>query len=152
MRALVWIVEDTWEATVDEAAALLPRDAEIALLHVAGTEAETIARVARHGLLGRRHPPHEAAQQRLRAISDQAAHELLAAGEARLGRPARRQARRGRVEHEVVAVAERMDLLVLARAGDHRRAGPRSLGQAARLSSTTPHAACCSSGPTSRPR
>ena len=31
MRALVWIVEDTWEATVDEAAALLPEEAEAPL-------------------------------------------------------------------------------------------------------------------------
>ena len=57
MRALVWIVEDTWEATVAEAAAFLPADADVTLLHVAGTEPETVARAARHGLLGRSHPP-----------------------------------------------------------------------------------------------
>ena len=41
MRALVWIIEDTWQATVAEAAAFLPSDAEITLLHVASTEPET---------------------------------------------------------------------------------------------------------------
>jgi hypothetical protein len=58
MRALVWIIEDTWQATVDDAAAFLPRDAEITLLHVASTEPETVAFAARRGLLGR-HPPRE---------------------------------------------------------------------------------------------
>src|SRR6185503_11601831 len=51
MRALVWIVEDTWEATVDEAAAFLPRDAEVTLLHVAGEDAEALAAGVRGGLL-----------------------------------------------------------------------------------------------------
>ena len=55
MRALVWIVEDTWKATVAEADALLPHNTDVTLLHVAATEPETIARAARHGLLGR-HP------------------------------------------------------------------------------------------------
>ena len=59
MRALVWIVEDTWEATVAEAAGFLPADAEITLLHVAPEDVETLAAGARHGLLGRprHHPP-----------------------------------------------------------------------------------------------
>jgi hypothetical protein len=60
MRALVWIVEDTWEATVDEAAAFLPAGSEVTLLHVAPTDVETLAAGARQGLLGRprHHPPH----------------------------------------------------------------------------------------------
>jgi hypothetical protein len=33
VRAVVWIVHETWEATVDAAAALLPPNAEIELLH-----------------------------------------------------------------------------------------------------------------------
>jgi nucleotide-binding universal stress UspA family protein len=139
MRALVWIVEDTWEATVAEAAAFLPDDAEVTLLHVASTEAEAVARAARHGLLGRKPPPHEP-REPLRAISEQAAEELLEEAQARLGRPARREARRGRVEREVVAAAERMDILVLARDGDHERLGPRSLGPAARF--VVDHAPC----------
>ena len=53
MRALVWIVEDTWEATVAEAAAFLPADAEVTLLHVAPGDVEQVAEGTRHGLLGR---------------------------------------------------------------------------------------------------
>jgi nucleotide-binding universal stress UspA family protein len=139
MRALVWIIEDTWETTVADAAAFLPGDAEITLLHVASTQPEAAARVARRGLLGRRQPP-TAAPEPLRAISEQAADELLADAEARLGRPARRQARRGRVEREVVAAAEGMDVLVLARDGDRQRLGPRSLGPMVRF--VVDHAPC----------
>jgi nucleotide-binding universal stress UspA family protein len=139
MRALVWIIEDTWETTVAEAAAFLPRDAEITLLHVASTQPEAAARVARRGLLGRHQPP-PAAPEPLRAISEQAADELLADAEARLGRPARRQALRGRVEREVVAAAEGMDVLVLARDGDRERLGPRSLGPTVRF--VVDHAPC----------
>ena len=47
MRALIWIVPDTWEATVAEAAALLPADAAVTLLHVAPAEVEEIAGGAR---------------------------------------------------------------------------------------------------------
>jgi nucleotide-binding universal stress UspA family protein len=132
MRALVWIIEDTWEATVAEAAKFLPRDADITLLHVASTEPETVARAARRGLLGR-HPPPQATPEPLQAISEQAAQELLAEARTRLGRPATLDARRGRVEREVVAAAERMDILILARDGDRERLGPRSLGPAARF-------------------
>jgi nucleotide-binding universal stress UspA family protein len=139
MRALVWIVEDTWAATVAEAAAFLPDDSDVTLLHVASTEPEAVARGARHGLLGRR-PPPPAAHEPLRAISDQAAQELLAEAETRLGRPARREARRGRVEREVIAAAETMDILVLARDGDRERLGPHSLGPAARF--VVDHAPC----------
>jgi nucleotide-binding universal stress UspA family protein len=139
MRALVWIVEDTWEATIAEAAAFLPGDADVTLLHVASTEPEAIARGARDGLLGRHSPPHGAPAP-LRAISDQAAQELLVEAETRLGRPARREARRGRAEREVVAAADPMDVLVLARDGDHERLGPRSLGPAARF--VVDHASC----------
>jgi nucleotide-binding universal stress UspA family protein len=139
MRALVWIVEDTWKATVAEADALLPHNTDVTLLHVAATEPETIARAARHGLLGR-HPPPPAAPEPLRAISEQAAHELLAEAEARLGRTARRDARRGRVEREVVAATVDMDILVLARDGDDERLGPRSLGPATRF--VIDHAPC----------
>jgi nucleotide-binding universal stress UspA family protein len=139
MRALVWIVEDTWEATVAEAAACLPSDADVTLLHVASTGPESVARAARHGLLGR-HPPPDAAPEPLRAISEQAARELLAEAQARLGRPSRLEARRGRIEHEVVAAADSADLLVLARDGDHERLGPRSIGPAARF--VVDHAPC----------
>lgn len=139
MRALVWINEDTWEITVAEAAEFLPADAAITLLHVASTEPETVARAARRGLLGR-HAPPSAAPETLRAISEQAAAELLAEAQTRLGRPATSDARRGRVEREVVAAAAGMDILVLARDGDRDRLGPRSLGPATRF--VIDHAPC----------
>jgi nucleotide-binding universal stress UspA family protein len=143
VRALVWIVEDTWEATVAEAAAFLPTDAEITLLHVAPTDVETLAAGARHGLLGRaRHhpPPGPPPPAPLREISEEAAAALLAEARTRLGRDARTDSRRGRVEREVVAAAEGADLLVLARDGDHSRLGPHSLGPAARF--VVDHAPC----------
>jgi nucleotide-binding universal stress UspA family protein len=141
MRALVWIVEDTWEATVAEAIAFLPADAEITLLHVAPTDVETLAAGARHGLLGRpRHPPPPGPPAPLRAISDEAAAALLAEARERLGRDARTERRRGRVEREVVTAAEGMDVLVVARDGDHSRLGPHSLGPAARF--VVDHAPC----------
>jgi nucleotide-binding universal stress UspA family protein len=139
MRALVWIIEDTWETTIAEAAAFLPSDAEVTLLHVASTEPEAVARAARRGLLGRQ-PPRDAEPQPLRAISEQAAQELLADAQTRLGRSATLEARRGRVKHEVVAAADTMDILVLARDGDREWLGPRSLGPAARF--VVDHAPC----------
>jgi hypothetical protein len=53
MRALVWIVEETWQATVAAAAAFLPAVTVVTLLHVRACDAQTVARGARHGLLGR---------------------------------------------------------------------------------------------------
>jgi nucleotide-binding universal stress UspA family protein len=138
VRAVVWIVEDTWEATVAEAAAFLPAGTDVTLLHVAATEAESVAGAARRSLLGRR--PEQAPVGPLRTLSEQAARELLADAAARLGRPARTEARRGRVEREVVAATEGADLLVLARDGDRERLGPRTLGPAARF--VVDHAPC----------
>jgi hypothetical protein len=74
-RALRWIIEDTCQATIDDANAPLPSDAETTLLDVASTEPERLARAAR----------------------------------------------RGRVEREVVAAADGMDILVLARGDDRER-------------------------------
>jgi nucleotide-binding universal stress UspA family protein len=139
MRALVWIIEDTWRATIDDAKELLPDDAEITLLHVVNAEPETVARAARRGLLGRHAPPPRPSQD-LQTISGQAAQDLLSEAQARLGRPATLQSRRGRVEREVVASAERADVLVLARDGDRERLGPRSLGPATRF--VIDHAPC----------
>jgi nucleotide-binding universal stress UspA family protein len=137
MRALVWIVEDTWQATVAAATAFLPADAEITLLHVAASDAEAVARGSRHGLLGRAHP---AAPAPLRAISEQAARALLTEARTCFGREVEVEARTGRVEREVVAAAEGMDVLVAARDGDRRRLGPRSVGPTTRF--VLDHAPC----------
>jgi nucleotide-binding universal stress UspA family protein len=141
MRALVWIVEDTWEATVDEAVAFLPADADVTLLHVAPADVEELAAGARHALLGRpRRPPAPPPPAPLRAISAGAAQDLLRDALARLRRPAATESRRGRVEREVVAAAQGADVLVLARDGDRSHAGPHSLGPAARF--VVDHAPC----------
>jgi nucleotide-binding universal stress UspA family protein len=134
MRAVVWIAETTWEACVDEAAAFLPADAEVALLHVAPSDVELVAE-RRHGPLGRHHPPAPP----LQAIADDAAQALLEDAAARLGRPAERLARRGRVEREVVEAAAGADLLILVRDGE-RRPGPKSLGPRTRF--VVDHAPC----------
>ena len=138
MRALVWIVEDTWEATVAEAAAFVPPAADITLLHVAPADVEELAGGGRRGLLGRHPPPPP--EHLIRAISDEAAHALLEDARERIGRPAETAARRGRVEREVVAAAQDADLLVLARDGDRGRLGPKSLGPPARF--VVNHAPC----------
>jgi hypothetical protein len=99
-------------------------NAEITLLHVAPAEVEEAAAGALAGLLGRgRLGPGRHPAERIGALSEQAATELLAAAAARLGRAARRQAASGRVERVVVEAAEGADLLVAARDGDHPRLG-----------------------------
>lgn len=137
MRVLIWIMEDTWRATVATAAAFLPADANITLLYVTESEVEAVARGAHLGLLGRvLHAPAES----LQVLSEQSARDLLAEAQQLLGRQAVREARRGRVEREVVTAAEGMDLLILARDQDRAHPGPRSLGPATRF--VVDHAPC----------
>lgn len=140
MRVLVWVVEDTWTATVSAAAAIAPAGAEITLLYVIAGEAERVAEGARSGLLGRRHPPPAPPGPPLEAISEHAARALLADASDRLGRSTATELRRGRVEREVVSAAADADLLVLARGGDRRRPGPKSLGHHVRF--VVDHAPC----------
>jgi nucleotide-binding universal stress UspA family protein len=137
MRVLVWIVEETWRATVAAAAAFLPAGADITLLHVRASDAETVARGARYALLGRSHRP---TAEPLEVISEQSARQLLADAQAVLGRDAVLDARSGRIGHEVVAAADTVDLLVLARDEDRAHRGPRSLGPTARY--VVDHAPC----------
>jgi len=137
MRAVVWTTERSWEACVDEAAALLPADADITLLCVLDANVEAVAAAGRMGLLGRRPPPHE--EPTFAQMSAEAAARLLGDAEARLGRPARTEVRRGRVEREVVAACDGADMLVLARDGE-RRLGPPSLGKHQRF--VVDHAPC----------
>lgn len=129
MRALIWIVEETWQATVAAAAAFLPAATDITLLHVRAADTETIARAARDALLGR---PRWPATDSLDAISEQGAHQLLAEAQTALGREATPDARSDRIEHEMVAAAGTVDLLVLARDEDRAHRGSRSLGHTAR--------------------
>ena len=138
VRAVVWILEATWEATVDAAAALLPPDAEIELLHVA-FDAETFVRAGRRGLLGR-HPHPPPGPDPVSTASEEEADGLLADAAERLGRVVTRTARRGRAEDEVLEVARDADLLVLARGGEPDHLGPKSVGHAERFVSD--HAAC----------
>jgi Universal stress protein family len=101
---------------------------------VAPAEVQEAAAGALAGLLGRGRPgPGRHPAERIGALSEQAATELLAAAAARLGRAARRQATSGRIERVVVEAAEGADLLVAARDGDRSRLGPASLGPATRF-------------------
>jgi nucleotide-binding universal stress UspA family protein len=139
VEALVWLVEGTWEGCVDGARALLPREAEVTLLCVAASDVPEAAGGALAGLLGRGRPGRDPGE-RIAALSEAAARELLDAAAARLGRPARQVVRGGRVEREVVEQAAGADLLVAARDGDRSRLGPRSLGPATRF--VVDHAPC----------
>jgi nucleotide-binding universal stress UspA family protein len=141
MRVLLWLVEGTWQGCVDGAGALIPADAEVTLLYVAPSDVEEAVDGALAGLLGRGRPrPGRDPAERISVLSDQAAAELLAAAEAQLGRPARRQLRSGRVERLVVEAAQAADLLVVARDGDRHRLGPASLGPVTRF--VVDHAPC----------
>ena len=138
VRALVWIGEGTWEATVDAAAALLPADAEIELLHVA-FDAETFVRAGRRGLLGR-HPHPPPGPDPVSTATEEEAAALLADAAVRLGRDATRTARRGRAQDEVLDAARDADVLVLARGGEPDHLGPKSVGHAERF--VLDHASC----------
>ena len=103
VRAVVWIVEGTWEATVDAAASLLPADADVELLHVA-FDAETFVRGARRGLLGR-HPQPAGGPDFTTpcpSASEEEAAGLLADAARGWAAAATTTARRGRAEDEVL--------------------------------------------------
>jgi nucleotide-binding universal stress UspA family protein len=131
MRAVVWITESAWEACVD---AVPPEAGDVTLLFVAPGDVEGL--MGHHRLGHHRPPPPGPAP---REIAAEAAEALLADAAARLGRPARAESRRGRVEDEVLAALEGADLLVLARGGEPRP-GPKSLSPPARF--LVDHATC----------
>ena len=81
-------------------------------------------------------PPAE----RIHALSERAAADLVAAAQPRLGRQTRTELGRGLADRLVVAAAQGADLLVVARDGDGSRLGPASLGPAARF--VVDHAPC----------
>jgi nucleotide-binding universal stress UspA family protein len=137
MRALIWITETSWQACVDQAHALLPADADATLLHVAASDIEYLAGHPGPGRLGRHRPPHPAPP--VREIAEAEAQALLQRARERFGREAAVDARRGRIEREVLEAAEGFDILVLARDGEPRRE-PKSIGHYARFVSD--HAGC----------
>jgi hypothetical protein len=137
VKALVWLRADRWEGTIAAARGLLPADAEVVLLHVADAGAELAAELPRAGLLGRRPPPPP---RPVEEISDAAAAELLAAARERIGRTASSEARRGRLEREVLDAAEGFDVLLCARDGELDPRGPHSLAPPTRF--VVDHAPC----------
>ncbi len=143
MNVVCWIVEGTWPACVDATRDLAPVDADVVLLHVIDQDMLAVAHGAYAGLLGRGHRPgrpHSDPGNRVDELAVASSEQLLHTAADRLGRPARHVQRRGRIEREVIAAAENADLLVLARDGDRRRLGPRSLGPASRF--VVDHAPC----------
>ncbi|MGD0446996.1 MAG: universal stress protein [Candidatus Dormibacteria bacterium] len=141
VRIVIWVVEGTWQGCIDAASHGLPSGAQVALLHVTPSDVAEVASAATTGLLGRAFAGRRAVRS-FQDVADGAASELLAAAAARLGRQdAELLRRRGRVEREVIrAVVENVDLLVVARDGDHSRLGPHSLGPATRF--VVDHAPC----------
>ena len=133
MTVVVWIADDTWQDCVDAARAY---DDDFLLLHV--SDVAGTAHGAFAGLFGR-HPSLDPGT-RLDGLAADHATRLLDAAAERLGRPCAKEARVGRVEHEVVAAVRDASLLVLCRDGDVSHAGPRSLGPATRF--VVDHATC----------
>jgi nucleotide-binding universal stress UspA family protein len=138
MTVIIWITEGTWQATVDAARDHAPA-ADLVLLHVTSDDVSEMVRGSFAGLLGRDRRGRDAVSQ-VEAISRAAAAALLDDAAARLGRPAARLERRGRVEREVVRAADGADLLICARDGDRSHLGPHSLGPATRF--VIDHAPC----------
>ncbi len=132
MVVIAWIAEGTWPACVDAASTHAPEGADIVLLHVTGHAAEAAAHGAYAGLFGRGHPERDPGT-RLRELAAESARQLRQAATERLGRPSTWLERTGRIEREVIAVAEGADLLVVARDGDRAHPGPRSLSPATRF-------------------
>jgi nucleotide-binding universal stress UspA family protein len=137
MRAVVWISEASWQICVDRARELLPGDAEVTILHVADSAVQALAERPGPGRLGRHRKPPPGPP--VRRIAESEARALLQSAQERLGRPAQTLARRGRIEREVLEVADHADVLVLVRDGKPRRE-PKSLGPRTRF--VIDHAGC----------
>jgi len=141
VRVVVWLVEGTWQGCLDAAVRIIPPDARVTLLHVTPSDVGEVTEGATAGLLGRAFRAHRPVR-RFEEVADQEALEILKAAATQLGRDnAELLHLRGRVEREVVgAVAQGVDLLVVARDGDRSRLGPHSLGHATRF--IVDHAPC----------
>jgi nucleotide-binding universal stress UspA family protein len=140
MKAIIWVADESWQATVDAAIGLVPESAETTLLYVIDTETSELAHGAFASLFGRARPgadPGTLIDKELQRSAD----ELLADAIERFGRQTSRHVIFGRkAEHEVVEFCTDADLLVMARDGDETHAGPRSLGRAGRF--VVDHAPC----------
>lgn len=139
MKILIWLTAAAWEACVDAARTLAPAVAaepggELILLHVLDDGVFAGRLGADAGLFG----AGKASTNIMPLLDAEAA--LLDAAAHRLGAPARRETRRGRLERKVVAAAAEADLLVCGRDGDLRHPGPRSLSAATRF--VVDHALC----------
>jgi nucleotide-binding universal stress UspA family protein len=139
VTVLVWVVEGTWPACVDAARAHASRGADIVLLHVSGHDLPDAAHGAYAGLFGRGHAERDPGDA-LEHLAADFGRQLLDVAAQRLGLPCTQVERSGRTEREVVAAAGGAELLVLARDGDRRHLGPRSLGPASRF--VVDHAPC----------
>lgn len=141
MKAVVWLVEGTWQGCLDVAARILPPDAHVTLLHVTPSDVGDVTDAATAGLLGRVFRA-ERPSRHFEQVADREALEILKAAATLLGRENTELLHlRGRVEREVVgAVAKGVDLLVVARDGERSRLGPHSLGHATRF--IVDHAPC----------
>ncbi len=138
MKAVVWLVEGTWEACVDAAARLGVTEAR--LVHVLDERTEAGWEGGPLGLMGRgRRSPATAAHP-----LDDAAAGLLAAAAARFGAAGGAQVEQvelhGRTETAVLDACAGADVLVCARDGVRTERGPRSLSKVTRY--VVDHAPC----------
>jgi nucleotide-binding universal stress UspA family protein len=130
MVTVVWINETTWEACVDYAGELIPKNAELRLLHISPSDVEDLVEEGAGSLLGRRVAPPP--QREVRSVAAQEAGALLQAAASRLGRPAALVALHGHPEREVLRACADADLLVLGRDREPRL-GPKSLSHETRF-------------------
>ncbi|WP_040162370.1 universal stress protein [Nigerium massiliense] len=136
MKILIWVQEATWPACID-AVRSRPAGDSITLVHARDSH-EEVPRGLMDGLMGRGYGRRPA--DRLAAVSDEAAQDVLERAASRLGRPCERLSLTGRPERLITEQAATADLLVLARDGDRSRLGPQSLGKHTRF--VVDHAPC----------
>lgn len=135
MRAVVWLVEGTWEACVDAAVDL--HLTGVRLLHVLDEQTEAGWEGGPLGLMGRGRRSREGVGSH---PLDDAADDLLAAAAGRFGPGAEPLELHGRTETTVLEACADADLLICARDGIRTERGPRSLGRVTRY--VVDHAPC----------
>lgn len=135
MRAVVWLVEGTWEACVDSARDLLLDD--VRLVHVVDEQTEAGWEGGPLGLMGRGRAPRGGPAAH---ALDVAATGLLDDAAARFGAGAQQLELHGRTETAVLGACADADLLICARDGVRTERGPRSLSKVTRY--VVDHAPC----------